>query len=121
MIRRFSTAIAVMLPFLYENASASTVGRLSNIPVMLNIIILIGSIACLTVAIRLFGLVKGGALARGWQMLVISFITLTVGQIVVLAEKLDLVTLTFDLAGIMYLATVILWFVSLLQTRKVLG
>jgi len=92
-----------------------------QIPVILNIIILAGALACLAVAIKLFTLVKGGALAKGWQLWVVSFFTLIFGQIIVLAEKLDVFALGFDVAGLLYLATVALWFMGLLQTRKVLS
>jgi len=103
------------------SAQAADMSQLGGIPVLLNLVILAGACACLAIAIRLFTLVKGGALARGWQMFVISFIMLVVAQIFILAEKLDFFALTFDIAGVFYLLTVILWFVGLLQTRKVLG
>jgi len=100
---------------------ADSSGLTSRIPVALNFIILAGAIACLAIAIRLFVLVKGGALAKGWQFLVISFATLAMGQIIVLAEKFNLFALSFDLATVFYAITIILWFVGLMQTRKVLG
>jgi hypothetical protein len=101
-------------------AEASLGQAVGGIPVALNLFILAGAIACLAAAIRLFLLVKGGALARGWQLLVVSFVTLTLAQVVVLAEKLGIMAVTFDIAGVCYLVTVGLWFWSLLQTRKVL-
>ncbi|MDD4050850.1 MAG: hypothetical protein PHR28_02970 [candidate division Zixibacteria bacterium] len=101
-------------------AEASLGSATGGIPVALNLFILVGSIACLAAAIKLFLLVKGGALARGWQLLVLSFITLTLAQVIVLAEKLGIMAITFDVAGVFYLLTVGLWFWSLLQTRKVL-
>lgn len=103
-----------------RTAEASVGSATGGIPVALNLFILIGAIACLAVAVKLFILVKGGALARGWQLLVISFITLTLAQVIVLADKLGIMAVTFDIAGVFYLATVGLWFWGLLQTRKVL-
>jgi hypothetical protein len=110
-------AVAAAWPGTAQAGVGSAVG---GIPVALNLFILIGSIACLAVAVKLFLLVKGGALARGWQLLVISFITLTLAQVIVLAEKLGIMNVSFDVAALLYLATVGLWFWGLLQTRKVL-
>ena len=121
MMRKLLIFVVAAVAFLTNQARAADFSGMAKIPILVNVIILIGSIACLTTAIKLFSLVKGGSLARGWQLLVISFITLAVGQIFVLAEKLGLFTLTFDIVGLMYMATVGLWLVSLLQTRKVLG
>ena len=100
---------------------AADFSQVTQIPVIINLIIFIGAISCLVIAIRLFTLVKGGALARGWQMFVVSFITLAAGQIMILAEKFDLFAIAFDIAGVLYMATVLLWLVGLVQTRKVLG
>ena len=111
----------VMLLSFSGQAMAADFSGISQIPVILNIIILAGALACLAVAIKLFTLVKGGALAKGWQLWVVSFFTLIFGQIIVLAEKLDVFALGFDVAGLLYLATVALWFMGLLQTRKVLS
>lgn len=113
--------LTVMLLLLSGKAMAADLSGIAQIPVILNIIILGGALACLAVAIKLFTLVKGGALAKGWQLWVISFCALIFGQIIVLAEKLGVFTLDFDVAGLLYLATVALWFMGLLQTRKVLS
>jgi len=109
-------AVATVWP----GTAQAGVGAVGGIPVALNLFILVGSIACLAGAVKLFVLVKGGALARGWQLLVISFITLTLAQVIVLAEKLGIMAVSFDIAALLYLATVGLWFWGLLQTRKVL-
>ncbi len=112
---------AVLLPLLSNTASAATAADFGRIPVLINIVILAGAIASLAVAIRLLSLVRGGALAKGWQLWVLSFLTLALGQIVILAEKLNFFALSFDIAGVFYLATVVLWFMGLVQTRRVLG
>ena len=120
MIKRLMLVMAMLL-IMVGPVWADNGGLVGRIPVVLNFIILAGAIACLAIAIRLFVLVKGGALAKGWQFLVISFATLSLGQIIVLAEKFNLFTLSFDLAAVFYAITIILWFVGLMQTRKVLG
>ncbi len=112
---------AAIWPMLSNDALASSGAGTGHIPILLNIVILAAAIASLLVAIRLLMLVKGGALARGWQLWVISFFTLAFAQIIILAEKLNLFALSFDIAGVFYLATVVLWFMGLLQTRRLLG
>lgn len=113
--------VTAMLSLFASHAGAADFSAIGRIPVILNVVILGGALACLAVAIKLFALVKGGALAKGWQLWVLSFFTLIFGQIFILAEKLDVFVVGFDVAGLLYLATVILWFMGLLQTRKVLG
>jgi hypothetical protein len=110
-----------MLSLFSGRADAADFSGISQIPVILNMVILGGALACLAVAIKLFNLVKGGALAKGWQLWIVSFFTLVFGQIIVLAEKLDVFAISFDMASVLYLATVALWFAGLMQTRKVLG
>lgn len=112
---------AVLLPLLSNNAMAATGADFGQIPVLINIVILAGAIASLTVALRLLSLVRGGALAKGWQMWLISFFSLALAQIVVLAEQLHFIAISFDVAGVFYLVTVVLWFMGLLRTRRVLG
>lgn len=121
MMRKLLIFTSAAIPLLSDKAHASVITGLANVPVMINLVILVGAIACLITAIKLFTLVKGGALARGWQFLVVSFITLAFGQIFVLAEKLGWFALTFDVAGLLYLVTVVFWLIGLMQTRRVLG
>lgn len=110
-----------MIPLLSETAAAADFADLGKIPVVLNLLVLVGAIACLAVAIRLFQLLKGGALAKGCQLWIVSFVALVAGQIFVVADRLQVVVLNFDISGIFYVTTVILWFAGLWQTRRVLG
>jgi hypothetical protein len=120
MKRKLIVLTVAALPLLSEKAMAAPLSGSGVVPVIVNLLILAGAVACLTIAVRLFLLVKGGALARGWQLWVISFFALVFGQILIVAEKLNLFSIGFDIAGLLYLATVVLLFVGLLQTRKVL-
>lgn len=121
MMQRTVIVMTAVLSVISGNAYAADFAAIGRIPVIVNVVILAGALACLAVAFRLFTLVKGGALAKGWQMWVISFLVLALGQVFVLAEKLEVFAIGFDIAGILYLAAVALWFMGLLQTRKVLG
>ena len=121
MKQRSLILTTLMLSIISGNAYAADFAAIGKIPVLFNVVILAGALACLAAAIKLFTLVKGGALAKGWQLWVVSFVALICAQIFVLAEKLDVFAVGFDIPGLMYLATVTLWFIGLLQTRKVLG
>lgn len=103
-----------------ERAMAADLATIATIPVILNLVILAGAAACLSVAIKLYTLVRGGALARAWQTFIISFATLAVGQLFVLAREIKWFAPSFDLSALLYLVTVALWFWGLVQTRKVL-
>ncbi len=112
---------AGMLSVFSGTADAANIAVITQVPVILNIVILAAAVACLAVAIKLFNLVKGGALAKGWQLWIISFFALAFGQVFVLAEKLEVFAIGFDIVGLFYLVTVVMWFLGLLQTRKVMG
>lgn len=102
-------------------AQAADFTQISNISVIFDIVVFLASLGCLTITIKLGALVKGGALAKGCQIWIISFVTLAVGQFFVLAEKFVIFNVGFDIAGLMVVVTVILWFIGLMQTRRVLG
>jgi len=110
----------VMAVALSDRALAAPGGTGGGMAVIFNLLVFLGAMACLVISLRVFVLVKGGALARGWQMLIVSFVTLAAGQVFILAEKIGLFSLGFDIPGLLYLATVALWFAGLMQTRKVL-
>ena len=119
---RHTLILALFMPMvLTGQASAADFSQIGQVPVILNVIILIGAIACLTIALKLFNLVKGGALAKGCQLWVVSFVVLVAGQLFALADKFQVFALSFDVAAVLYAATVVLWFAGLVQTRKVLG
>lgn len=113
-------AALVMAPLTADKAMAADMGGVSAVPVLINLVILAGAAACLSMAIKLYNLVKGGALAKGWQLFIISFVTLILGQFFALAREARLFAPGFDIAAVLYLATVLLWFFGLSQTRKVL-
>lgn len=111
---------AAMLSLPYAPSYAADFSKIVQPQVIVNIVILFAALACFTIALKLSSLVRGGALAKGWQLWVVSFLTLAFGQLLVLAEKLEVFAIGFDIAGVLFLATVVLWFVGLMQTRKVL-
>ena len=113
--------ILPLLMVIAGDASAADFSVLGTIPGMFTMLILLCALASLAVAIKLFSLVKGGALAKGYQLWVISFITLAVSQILILLEKMGIFALTFDVATVLFAGTVILWLIGLMQARKVLG
>ena len=107
-------------PVLVIGAPGATRIITSIAQVIVNVVILVAALACLLLAMKLSSLVRGGALARGWQLWVFSFLALAVGQLLILAEKFDVFVIGFDLAAVLYLVTVALWLAGLVQTRKVL-
>lgn len=111
----------LLIAALPAGAWAADFSQIKNVSVVFSLVVFLASVACLTISIRLGALVKGGALAKGCQVWIISFVTLTIGQFFVLAEKFAIFAVGFDIAGLMIMTTVILWFVGLMQTRRVLG
>jgi len=120
MKKRVIGFAAAMLSLMHAPSYAAEFSRIVQPQVIVNVVILFAALACLMLAMKLSSLVRGGALARGWQLWVISFLALALGQLIILAEKLDVFVIGFDFAAVLYLVTVSLWFAGLMQTRKVL-
>ena len=120
MNKRSIGILAALVSLLHAPSYAADFSRIIQPQVIVNFVILAAALACLFLAMKLSSLVRGGALARGWQLWVFSFLALAVGQLLILAEKLDVFVIGFDIAAVLYLVTVGLWFAGLIQTRKVL-
>lgn len=121
MKTKIVVATMALIAVFSGSAQAADFTQIGNLSVIFSIIVFLASLACLTMAIKLGSLVKGGALAKGCQVWIISFVTLAIGQFFVLAEKFAIFAIGFDIAGLLVVITVILWFVGLMQTRRVLG
>jgi hypothetical protein len=105
----------------WTRAEAADFSHISDVSVILNLVILAGTVSCLIVALKVLSLVRGGALSRPWQLFIVSFISLAAAQVLALFQNLDILRMTFDLSSVLYVATVILWFAGIFHTRKVLG
>ena len=88
---------------------------------IINLVVLVCAAVCLIWALRILSLVKGGLISKSWQMFVVGFCFLIAAQLMVVGEKVGILTLPTYVSTALYLLMTITWLAGLYQTRKVLG
>ena len=72
--------------FAYENVDAFRAavrdsGSSSVVPILLDILLLVGTLACFRISVRVKSFLKDGELASGWTLFSLSFVLLFVAQL----------------------------------------
>jgi hypothetical protein len=98
-------------------ATAKT-GEVSAFGVAIDIVLLVAGLICFAVCMKIFALLRGGELSPGWQVLAISFLIFSLGQLLSLAIKLDIVTMQRNAIGILQLLALILVAVGVTKIKK---
>lgn len=58
----------------------SGVAEVSAVDVVVDVLLLIAGLVCFSLCLKVFGLLRGGELSPGWQMLAVSFLIFSIGQ-----------------------------------------
>jgi hypothetical protein len=118
-IARLLTLTLLALPFV--SAPAQTVvktGEVTAFGVAIDIVLLVAGLLCFVMCLKIFALLRGGELSPGWQVLAISFLIFSLGQLLSLAIKLDIVTVQKNAIGILQLLALILVAVGVARIKK---
>jgi hypothetical protein len=114
----WALALIGLLP---ETSQAADFALLLTVPAIVNQVVLIAAIASLLVAFRVYTLVKGGLLAKSWQMFVVGLLCLAIAQIFALAETAGYFSAPEWLRPMTFLCMAGLWLYGLLQARRALS
>ena len=109
----------VALPL--TNALAETTvktGEVSAFGVAIDIVLLVAGLVCFVMCLKIFALLRGGELSPGWQVLAVSFLIFSLGQLLSLAIKLDIVTMQKNAIGILQLLALLLVAVGVAKIKK---
>jgi hypothetical protein len=109
----------VALPL--TNALAETTvktGEVSAFGVAIDIVLLVAGLICFVMCLKIFALLRGGELSPGWQVLAVSFLIFSLGQLLSLAIKLDIVTMQKNAIGILQLLALLLVAVGVAKIKK---
>jgi hypothetical protein len=68
--------------------------------------------------LKIFGLLKGGELSPGWQVLAISFLIFSFGQLLSLAIKLEIVSVQKNAISILQLLALVLIAVGVAKIKR---
>lgn len=121
MIRIARAMILMLMALPVSSALAQTAaktGEVSALGVAIDIVLLAAGLICFVVCLKIFALLRGGELSPGWQVLAISFLIFSLGQVLSLAIKLDIVTVQRNAIGILQLLALILVAVGVTKIKK---
>jgi hypothetical protein len=90
-------------------------------PLLLTILLVAGTCACVVFGVQVFFLVRGGQLSTSWLFLVGGFGLLTISQIVILLNGFGVISNIRYLVPILLLIMSGLFIYGLLGIKKVLG
>jgi hypothetical protein len=121
MMRIARTVILALVTLPVSSALAQTVaktGEVSAFGVAIDIVLLVTGLICFAVCQKVFALLRGGELSPGWQVLAVSFLIFSLGQLLSLAIKLDIVTMQRNAIGILQLLALILVAIGVTKIKK---
>jgi len=98
--------------------TAAKTGEVSAFGVAIDIVLLVVGLICFAVCLKIFALLRGGELSPGWQVLAVSFLIFSLGQLLSLAIKLDIVTMQRNAIGILQLLALILVAIGVTKIKK---
>lgn len=94
---------------------------LLTIPALVDQAILLVAIVSIVIALRVYTLVKGGLLAKSWQLFVVGMLCLAISQLFGLAGALGYLTPPEALRPGILLCMAALWMVGAVKARSALG
>jgi hypothetical protein len=71
----------------------SAVVDASAVDVVVDVLLLIAGLVCFSLCLKVFGLLRGGELSPGWQMLAVSFLIFSIGQGLGLLMELEFIAM----------------------------
>jgi hypothetical protein len=109
--------VAMPLTSVLAETTAKT-GEVSAFGVAIDIVLLVVGLICFVVCLKIFALLRGGELSPGWQVLAVSFLIFSLGELLSLAIKLDIVTMQKNAIGILQLLALLLVAVGVTKIKK---
>ena len=109
-----------LLVALGTNAQAANFAVITTPPVYLNIFVLLIALGCVVGSAKISSLVRGGNLGKSWQIFILGFIAFTAGQLVILLDQFEIITLPIFVVPFLMLAAAGLLLYGILETKKVL-
>ncbi|MCX6830829.1 MAG: hypothetical protein NT028_01685 [candidate division Zixibacteria bacterium] len=121
MMKIARTVILALVTLPVSSALAQTAaktGEVSAFGVAIDIVLLVAGLIFFVMCLKIFALLRGGELSPGWQVLAVSFLIFSLGQLLSLAIKLDIVTMQRNAIGILQLLALILVAVGVTKIKK---
>ncbi len=121
-MRKIACGLIVTLMALpFSGALAEPLAKSSDVTAMgvaIDIILLAAGLLCFVLCLRIFALLRGGELSPGWQVLAISFLIFSLGELLSVAIKLDIVTVQKNAIGVLQLLALFLVAIGVAKIKK---
>lgn len=111
-------SIALMIAPASSAVAATAGGEVSAMGVAIDILLLVASLLCFGICLKIFALLKGGELSPGWQMLSISFLIFSIAQVLSLAIELEFVALPKNASNMLQLLALFLIVLGVARIKK---
>jgi hypothetical protein len=121
MIKIARGLIPALLALPAATALAETTTKTGDVTafgVAIDIVLLAAGLLCFVMCLKIFGLLKGGELSPGWQVLAISFLIFSLGQLLSLAIKLEIVSVQKNAISILQLLALVLVAVGVSKIKR---
>ena len=103
------------------NAATPDFAVLLTLPALVDQVLLLVALASIAVAFKVYSLVKGGLLAKSWQLFVVGMLCLAIAQIFELARMLGYFTPPDIFRPVILLCMAALWLFGAYKARKALS
>ncbi len=106
---------------LTQSAHAANFAVITSAPNLLNLAVLIAAVVGVVGGVRVLSLVKGGTLARTWQVFVLALGVLIITQMAQLGHQVELFSLPTFAVPALLVVSVGLFVYGIFETKRVLG
>jgi len=102
-------------------AQAANFAVITSPPTLLNGLILAFAVACVSGAVKVLALVRGGQLSKSWQLFAAGFAVLALCQLAILGSSFEIIVLPWFVvpAGLILMSALFLF--GIIETRRVLS
>ena len=114
-------SLSIILLAAASRAEAANLAVITNPPTALNALVLLCAVAATGGAVKVLSLVKGGRLSKCWQMFVLGFALLTISQIIMLCQVMEVFTLPEVVVPALSVAAVGLLLYGILEVKRTLS
>ena len=108
----------LLLPLAVALGDEMTESNVSGLGVAVDFLLLGAGLICFSTCLKIFGLLKGGELSSGWQILAVSFIMFSLGQLLSISIDLEFVSLHHSAASVMHLLALGLVIMGVTKIKK---
>ncbi len=103
------------------NIQAANFALITTPPAILNIFSFLVAGGCLIGSYKIYELVRGGFLSKGWKIFILGFSSFIISQIIYLFNLFEIVLLPDYLVPTFVLLSIGLFMYGIFELRKVLG